>query len=242
MARPFRNLLRAIGLDYRRGPREHWQRVASLLDHFGIDRVLDVGANSGQYAGYLRDAGWRGDIVSFEPIASVHAALVRNAARDPGWQAAPAMALGAEDGEAEITVSKESDMSSLLPMRPEILEVSPSTAAAGRERVTVRRLDSIFDDYVPKGARVFLKIDTQGSEAAVLDGAAESLGRITGLQIELSLIPLYEGEAAWRDIVDRLEAAGFELRFVLPGKFDRHLMRMLQFDGVFFRRDAEPAR
>lgn len=242
MARPFRNVLRAIGLDYRKGPREHWQRVAALLYHFKIDRVLDVGANTGQYVGYLRDAGWRGDIVSFEPVTAVHEALARNAARDANWQAAPAMALGATDGETEITVSYESDMSSLLPLRPEILKVSPTSAPERRERVTMRRLDSVFDEYVPNGARVFVKIDTQGSENVVLDGAAKSLERIIGLQIEVSLVPLYTGEASWRDIVDRIEAAGFELRFLLPGYFDRHLMRMLQFDGVFFRRDAETMR
>lgn len=237
MARPFRKLLRRIGLDYAKGPMDHWVRIAGLLDHFAIDVVLDVGANEGQYAGYLRSAGWRGRIVSFEPIASVHATLARNAARDPDWSVAPAMALGAKDGEARITVSNESDMSSLLPMRDEILAVSPTASAAGTEAVRVHALDTVFDDHVSKGERAFLKIDTQGFEAAVLDGASSSLDRIAGLQIELSLVPIYDGEATWRALVDRLEALGFDLRFVLPGYYDRHLKRMLQFDGVFFRAD-----
>ena len=238
MARPFRKLLRRFGLDYIKSPIDHWRRIAGMLDHFGITLILDVGANTGQYVGYLRAAGWPGRVVSFEPVAGVHAELAANAAADPAWEVAPAMALGSADGEAEITVSNETDMSSLLPLRDEILAVSPSSGAAGTERVMVRALDSIFDEYVGANDRAFLKIDTQGFERAVLDGARASLPRIAGLQVELSLIALYEGEALWRELVDRLEGQGFDLRFVLPGYYDRHLHRMLQIDGVFFRGGA----
>ncbi|HUT49496.1 MAG TPA: FkbM family methyltransferase [Alphaproteobacteria bacterium] len=236
MARPFRKLLRRIGLDYVKAPIAHWQRIAAMLDDAGVTVLLDVGANEGQYVGYLRAAGWSGRVVSFEPVAAAHAKLTANAARDADWQVAPAMALGAADGQAEITVSKETDMSSLLPLRDEILRVSPSSAAAGTEIVAVRTLDRVFADYIGADDRAFLKIDTQGYERAVLDGAAATLPRLAGLQVELSLTPLYQGEGDWRALVDRIEAAGFALSFVLPGYYDRHLKRMLQFDGVFMRR------
>ncbi|MDH3233624.1 MAG: FkbM family methyltransferase [Alphaproteobacteria bacterium] len=237
MARPFRKLLRRFGLDYVKAPIAHWQRIAAMLDDAGVTVLLDVGANEGQYVGYLRAAGWSGRVVSFEPVAAVHAKLTANAARDAAWEVAPAMALGAADGEAVITVSQETDMSSLLPLKDEILRVSPSSAAAGTEKVSVRTLDGVFGDYVADDDRAFLKIDTQGYERAVLDGAAATLPRLAGLQVELSLTPLYEGESDWRALVDRIEAAGFALSFVLPGYYDRHLKRMLQFDGVFMRRD-----
>jgi len=241
MARPFRKLLRRFGLDYVKAPIEHWQRIATMLEDAGVTVLLDAGANEGQYVGYLRNAGWTGRIVSFEPVAAVHAKLSANAARDPAWEVAPAMALGAEEGEAEIIVSNETDMSSMLPLKDEILRVSPSSAAAGKETVTVRPLDAVFADHVGAADRAFLKIDTQGYERAVLDGAAKTLPKLAGLQVELSLTPLYEGEADWRALVDRIEAAGFDLSFVLPGYYDRHLKRMLQFDGVFMRRDANSA-
>jgi len=238
MARPFRKLLRRFGLDYVKAPIEHWRRIAEMLEDAGVTVLLDVGANEGQYVGYLRNAGWTGRIVSFEPVAAVHATLAANAARDPAWEVAPAMALGAEEGEAEIIVSNETDMSSLLPLKDEILRVSPSSVAAGTEKVTVRTLDGVFDQFVGADDRAFLKIDTQGYERAVLDGAAMSLPKLAGLQVELSLTPLYEGEADWRALVERIEAAGFALSFVLPGYYDRHLKRMLQFDGVFMRRNG----
>jgi len=209
-----------------------------LLDHFGITLVLDVGANVGQYAGYLRAAGYRGRIVSFEPLADAHEALAKRAAGDAAWTVAPRLALGAAEGEIEINVSGDSDMSSLLPMRAEILEVSPTSRTVARETVRLATLDSVFDDYARADDRVLLKIDTQGYERQVLEGAARSLPRLAGVQLELSLVPLYEGEATWLAMIDTLARHGFEPRLLIPGYFDRHLVRLLQVDGVFFRAGA----
>ena len=233
-----RSLLRRFGRDLSEYPKPHWQQIDRLLRHFGITVVLDVGANIGQYAGYLREAGYAGRIVSFEPLAEAHEALTRRAAGDANWTVAPRMALGAAAGEIEINVSGDRDMSSLLPMRPEILDVSPTSRTVARERVALATLDSVFDDYVGAADRVLLKIDTQGYERAVLEGAATSLARLTGIQLELSLIPLYEGETTWLGMIDYLAQRGFEPRLIIPGYFDRHLMRLLQVDGVFFRMNA----
>lgn len=238
MAGPLRTLLRRFGRDLTEYPKPHWRQVKRLLDHFGITLVLDVGANVGQYAGYLRDAGYRGRIVSFEPLADAHAALTRRAAGDAGWTVAPRMALGASMGEVELNVSNDRDMSSLLPMRAEILEASPTSHTVARETVRVATLDSVFADYARDADRVLLKIDTQGYERQVLEGAQRSLARLTGVQLELSLVPLYDGETTWLAMIDYLAERGFEPRLIIPGYFDRHLMRLLQVDGVFFRAGA----
>ncbi len=219
----------------------HWRQLAAMLDAHGIDVVLDVGANRGQYAGYLRHAGWTGRIVSFEPLAEAHAALVVAAQGDTAWTVAPAMALGAAAGEAVLHVSAESDMSSLREMRADFLAISPTSEKIGEERVPVATLDAVFADHVRAGERAFLKIDTQGYEREVLDGAGASLAAIAGIQLELSLVPLYEGEPGYREMLARLEGAGFETYLVIPGYYSRHLGRMLQFDAVLFRRQPEKA-
>lgn len=213
----------------------HWRHLVALLDRHGVETVLDIGANVGQYARSLRRAGWSGRIVSFEPQSQVHAQLSAAAADDPGWHVAPPMALGARAGEETINLSNESDMSSLLAMRADFLATSPTSRRVGRETIRVETLDAVFDDHVGAGARAFVKIDTQGYEAAVLDGAAAVLPRVIGLQLELSLVPLYEGEVTYRVLMERLAAAGFALHLVIPGYFSRHRVRMLQFDGIFFR-------
>ena len=81
-----------------------------------------------------------------------------------------------------------------------------------------------------------MKIDTQGYEKAVLDGATALLPRLVGLQLEMSLVPLYKGALDYRSMVDNLDAQDFELHLVLPGYFERKLARQLEIDGVFIKR------
>lgn len=246
MRRLARRIAAAAGYDLvsRRKPREPLAQLVHTLGLFGVGAVVDVGANEGQYATALRAHGWAGPIVSVEPIPEVHARLAARAAADPAWTVLPPMALGAEDGgTAVLEVSAESDMSSLLPQGGLLRRISPTAAVTRRIEVPLRRLDRI-DLLLPGGTAagrgLFLKLDVQGAEALVIEGAAGLMPRVVGLQAEMALVPLYEGEASWRDTVARLEAAGFALHLLLPGYYERKLGRQLQADGVFYRRDAAP--
>jgi FkbM family methyltransferase len=237
---PLRRLVRRLGYDLtpRTKARVPEAQLVAVLERFAISCVLDVGANVGQYAQRLREWGYRGRIVSFEPLADAHAALLRRAAADPLWQVAPRMALGAADGEVEIEVSAESDMSSILPQSALLREISPSSRVLRRERVPLRRLDTVADDHLRPDDRVLLKLDTQGFEAQVLAGAARLIPRLAGIQLEMSLVPCYEGERSFRELLDDLAAAGFAPYLFLPGYFERKLARQLQVDGVFMRAPA----
>jgi FkbM family methyltransferase len=234
---PLQRLARRFGYDLtpRRKAKPPQAQLVAVLEHFGITCVLDVGANAGQYGAVLRAWGYPGRIVSFEPQAGVHAALERRAAADPGWQVAPPMALGGRTGEIELEVSAESDMSSVLTQSGLLRQVSPSSAVVRRETVPLRRLDQVAGPYLKPEDRVFLKIDTQGYEAEVLAGAGDLLERLAGMQLEMSLVPLYEGDRAFRAMLDELAALGFEPYLFLPGYFERKLARQLQVDGVFMR-------
>lgn len=213
-------------------------QISATLAHFRIDCVLDVGANRGQYADGLRTNGYAGRIVSFEPIASVRDDLAARAAGDPHWRVFPPVALGAASGAAWLEVSAESDMSSLLPQSDLLRSVSPSSAIERRERVRVEPLDALADEALAGVVRPFLKLDVQGFESAVLDGAERLLPKLIGVQLELPLVPCYQGEAGWRALIDRLEGAGFTLWLVLGGYFERKLARQLQFDAVLMRASA----
>jgi FkbM family methyltransferase len=234
---PLQRLARRLGYDLtpRRKARPLQAQLIAVLDRFEISVVLDVGANRGQYGAMLREWGWRGRIVSFEPQAEAHAALARRAAADPTWQVAPRMALGERDGEALIEVSAESDMSSILPQSALLGEVSPSSRITRREPAPLHRLDAVAGSYLRPGDRAFLKIDTQGYEPQVLAGAGALIERLLGIQLEMSLVPIYQGERDFRTTFDQLTAAGFEPYLLLPGYFERKLARQLQLDGVFMR-------
>lgn len=234
---PLQRIARRLGYDLapRRTAGSPDAQLAAVLERFSVSCVLDVGANVGQYALRLRAVGYAGRIVSFEPLPEAHAELTRRAAADPAWQVAPRMAIGERDGEVEIEVSAESDMSSILPQSALLRRISPTSAVIRRERVPVARLDGIAPAWLQRDDEVVLKIDVQGYEPQVLEGAGALLRTLRGIQLEMSMVPCYEGERGFRETIDHLEAAGFELYLLLPGYFERKLARQLQVDGVFVR-------
>lgn len=208
-------------------------QLAFTLEKQAIDAVIDVGANVGQFASRLRGAGWPGPIFSLEPIPEIHRTLAQRAATDRAWEVAPAMAIGATDGEIEIEVSAESDMSSTLQQSPLLQRISPSSAVTRRITVTQRRLDTLIEERPWR--RIFVKIDVQGAEPAVLAGMAGLWSRVQGLQLELALLPLYEGERGWLELVDDLAKRNFAPYLLMPGYFSRALGRQVQLDAVFYR-------
>jgi FkbM family methyltransferase len=234
---PLQRLVRRLGYDLtpRKKAKPLEAQLTAVLERIEITCVLDVGANAGQYGRLLRAWGYRGRIVSFEPLAAAHARLELCAAGDPAWQVAPRMALGARDGAATIEVSAESDMSSILPQTELLRRISPSSRVIGRERVPIRRLDGLAEQYLGPDEGIFLKVDTQGLESEVLAGARQLLPRLRGIQLEMSLVRCYQGERDFREVIDDLEDAGFRPWLFFPGYFEHKLARQLQIDGVFVR-------
>lgn len=214
-----------------------WERLAQLLERHAITLVIDVGANEGQYGDHLRRHGYAGRIVSFEPGTTAHDALTKRAQPDPRWDVAPRLALGSAPGRALLNRNNRSDMNSLLTTTDATQEAFPRLQAIGEEVVEIARLDTVMDDLVVPAAddRMFLKIDTRGYEEHVLTGAEKAIDRIVGLQLEMSLVPLYEGEADYFAILSKVHACGFSPHLLIGGFFSRSLARQLQVDGVFFR-------
>ena len=212
------------------------QIVASLRE-FKIDLVLDVGANSGQFAREIRGAGYPGNIVSFEPLAEAHSELLRASANDGKWDVSPRCALGDHDGTVEINIAGNSVSSSVLPMLDSHVAAAPGSEYVGKESVPLMRLDTVATKLSAGFNNPFLKIDTQGFEWAVLDGAGDLLSDMRGVLLELSLIPLYEDQHLWREIIDRMESHGFALWALQPEFIEAENGRTLQANGVFYRID-----
>ena len=200
-----------------------------------INTVLDVGANAGQYGVRLRHLGYQGKIVSFEPLSSAFAKLMEHAADDANW-ITERCALGDRDGGSSINIARNSWSSSLLEMLPRHVHAAPQSAYIGKEAVVIHKLDSLFELYVSPNDRVFLKIDTQGFTSKVLAGAEHSLKRIKGLEVELSTVPLYEGEPLIHDVLSCLYEKGFAVYYLEPELIDDNCGQQLQLNGLFHRR------
>lgn len=214
-----------------------FQAVKDVLRESRADVVLDVGANTGQFGDLVLETGFKGMLISFEAIPSVHARLAEHARRTTrSWVVGPCSALGSNPGETLINVSANSVSSSLLPMRREHLDAAPESAYVGAQTVQVRRLDDLADGLVPREARLMIKIDTQGYELEVLKGATRLLPRVSAIQLELSLVPLYQGAPAIVDAIGFVESLGFGMFSIVPGFKDKRSGRLLQVDGFFVRR------
>lgn len=210
-------------------------RVHALIAHHRVDYVIDVGANDGGHGQELREGGYRGPILSFEPLAHAHAALVRRAAGDPVWHVAPRCALGEREGEVTIHVAGNSVSSSLLPMLDRHVQSAPQSATVAEELVPMVMLDAVTGFGLKDAKRALLKVDTQGYELPVLKGAIRTLQQCQGVRLEMSIVPLYEGQSLYREVIDHLDRLGFDLWALLPGFVDPGSGRLLQMDGLFFR-------
>lgn len=234
-----KRLARALGYNITRFPHgcEILQaHLRMLLPRLDVDCVVDVGANSGQYGQMLRSIGYAGRIISFEPVSSCYQKLAQVAARDGNWETFQ-LALGEADAVLPINVTSSTDFSSFLTPN----EYCSSTFGEGPrvahvEQVPVRRLDDVLDDLpqITGHSRLYLKMDTQGFDQAVLRGAADCMDRIVALQSELSVKPVYGGAVRYLDALREFEEAGFEVSGLFPVNRDRNL-RLVEVDCVMVR-------
>jgi FkbM family methyltransferase len=232
-----RQMVRVTGYDIVK-----WHRVPPnvaarkrLLESFDINVILDVGANTGQFAKSLRDPmGYRGAIISFEPLPDAFRQLAILADKDPDWIARN-IALGATDGQMTLNVAKNSVSSSFLPIRETSTAIEPQSAYESTCIVPVRALDSILPELCPvlPDRHIMLKLDTQGFERQVLAGAVDSLARFSLIQLEMSLVTLYDGESLFLDLCGMMRDWGFKLLTLDPGFHDVRTGRLLQVDGLF---------
>ena len=211
-----------------------------LMSRYGINLVLDVGANIGQYSRKLIRSGYQGRIVSFEPLPDAFEMLAESRRGIENWQVEN-FAIGSENTTATLNIAGNSMSSSLQGMRDEHVAAAPESAYIATVDVPVKRLDGVFDQYFNQGDRCYLKLDVQGHEHHVLAGAQRCLDRITAVQMEVSLEMLYDGQQLWKESIQSMEDIGYQLMTLSPGFRDRETGAMLQADGIFVRRDEVKA-
>jgi len=232
-----RRAFRSIGFDISRYRFERTDAgmLNSTLHSFGIDLIVDVGANTGQYAMGARSGGYKNRLVSFEPLTEAHALLTANSSKDALWDVYARCAVGNQDGEIEINISGNSVSSSILPMLAAHSDAAPESNYVSAERTKIIRLDSVFGSLLRGEQNIFLKIDTQGFEYEVLQGASDSLEKIKAIQLELSLVPLYKGQRLWNFLIEHLTRKGFSVWSFIPVFADTRTGRLLQMDAILYR-------
>ena len=212
-----------------------------LFSALDIRAVLDVGANVGSYRDFLREqVGFRGDIVSIEPIPSLAQSMMARAGGDRRWRIVEC-ALGASPGKAALNVMASSTFSSFHePDHSRLSMFEQKNRVVERIEVEVRTLDEFVRELTAVAApgRMFVKLDTQGFDLAVLQGAKDTLADIAAIQTEMSVIPIYEGAPDYVTTIRALESSGFQLAGVMRNNRAGYPLQLIEFDCVMVSRVA----
>lgn len=230
-----RNLLRSFNYELIRYPYGDNRVRMDLIKQHGITIIFDIGANTGEYARQMREIGYRNKIVSFEPRKDAFNELYKNAKKDSSWQVIN-IGLGNQNSIKTINIAGNETSSSILEMNKIHVDIKPHSKYKGKEEIQVKKFDSILDDYANKTDIILMKIDTQGYEKYILEGAEKSLHRIKGVQLELSLVELYKDSSLYTEMIPFLENLGFSLCALERGFFDKNTGQLLQVDGIFYRK------
>ena len=232
----FANLIRKILLECGFKIERHFPAKDLLIpSEIKLDMFFDIGSNVGKYAKQIRKQGYSGQIVSFEPISSAHSILLKESLSDTNWSVYDKCALGNVNGVININVSLNSYSSSVLPMLQKHLDAAPDSRVVGQESIPIYRLSDIWRSQYSEFKKIGIKIDVQGFELDVLKGAIEIIHFIEFIQIEMSLVQVYSGQALYNEVDSFLRSHGFFLWKVLPGFSDLHSGQLLQFDGIYAR-------
>ncbi|WP_373549801.1 FkbM family methyltransferase [Haliscomenobacter sp.] len=235
MKKLIQKILRKNGFQISKFPDEDSTIRMKMMEHFNIDTLFDVGANIGQYAFKMRTIGYQKKIISFEPVKSAFEGLKKAALNDHNWLVNN-YALGDEDTTSTINIANNSYSSSILNMLPVHLSSAPESKYVATEEIEIKKIDSIFSTFCAKEESVMMKIDTQGYEKNVLEGATESLHKIKIIQLEMSIAPLYENEMTYLEMIKYLDNKGYQLFNLENGFTDSTTGQLRQVDGIFVQK------
>lgn len=225
-------LLKKVNLEIKTYPDFDSKRRMQIINNYKIDTLFDIGANCGQYSKNLREMGYNGKIISFEPLKSAFEKLEQVSSGDKKW-IVNNYAMGDKNIKSVINVAGNSYSSSILDMLPNHLNSAPESRYINKQEIVIKKLDSIYSSFCSIKNSVMVKIDTQGYEKNVLDGAAKSLKNIKIIQLEMSILPLYENEMLFIEMINYLDKKGFQLSSLENGFADPYTGQLLQVDGIF---------
>jgi len=231
-------IVRKAGYQIIRIPNRFGSIEKSLLSG-DINVVIDIGANVGNFGADLRKIGFKGKIYSFEPLSSAYKNLALKASNDQfGWKTFN-FALGDADSVGEINISANSESSSLRGILPLHIENAPESKFIAKEKVTIKKLDSIYSEFCTNEDKILLKIDTQGYELNVLDGANKVLKDVDFLQLEMSFAPLYENQMLFEDMHQYVAQKGFSRISLQPAFMNFNSGQIFQVDTIYQRLNSK---
>lgn len=197
-------------------------QLAALIDSHAICLVLDVGANTGQFALETRHF-YSGELHSFEPLTRAFEELQKASMKDEHW-CVHRLAVGNENRTETLNIASSSDFSSMLTLNSfAVTEFGTKAQSVGNEVVQTRRLDCILSDLgcSPGTRNILLKTDTQGFDLNVIHGLGSWIDDVCVIVVEVSLVPIYADMPHWTTVIGYLESKGFRVAGLYPISWSR---------------------
>ena len=211
------------------------ERLISILNKFSIDLVIDVGANSGKFGLMLREIGFTGRIMSFEPHYGVFKRLEEAASQDGHWDVFN-FAIGPSESIQELHIAEWSEFSSLRITNEHCLNHFGSQATHSRKvKVTVRTLEGVLTEQNIKANKIFIKLDTQGFDIEAFKSIGGFLDNVYALQTEVSLVPIYVSMPNIGDSLAFFEDKGFMVAGLYPVSQNEQSLVIYEFDCLMVR-------
>lgn len=236
-----KNIIQFLGYQLIRLPTEEQKKQIAeteakkilWLKNLQPKTILDIGANTGQFAKYIHEIFPGATLYSFEPLENCYNELVQNFAGVSQFQAFK-VALGNEGGQAQIYANDYSPSSSLLEMKELHKDCFPYTQNQTPSKINIARLDDISDKLTIQEP-VLIKIDVQGFEDKVIEGGIKTIKQATVLIVEMSIEKLYEHQPLFNNIYNTLLDLGFTYKGNYEQLHNPQDGRILQVDGIFIK-------
>lgn len=241
MKNTIKNLIQIFGYKLSRLPTKEQKRQIAESEEKKIlwlrniqpKTILDIGANTGQFAKYIHGIFPEAALYSFEPLENCYTQLVQNFAEVPQFQAFN-LALGNEGGQAQIYANDYSPSSSILEMEELHKNCFPHTQKQILNSINIVRLDDISSKLEIKKPTL-IKIDVQGFEDKVIEGGIVTIKQATILIVEMSVEKLYENQPLFNNIYSLLLNLGFTYKGNYEQLYNPQDGRILQVDGIFMK-------
>jgi len=209
-------------------------QIINSIRENGINLVIDVGANVGQFGTDLRNTGYKGKLISFEPASEPFLQLLKRSQKDALWSVFN-LGVGNRIEEIDLHLASNSGLSSSI-LKPGLhSNFFPGIRFDRTEKIQITTLSNFIKDQKLQECRILLKVDAQGYEGLILEGALEIFDSVISTYLELSLVELYCGEVGALAILNTLSNLGHDISDIRRG-IESKSRKLLQIDVLTTKR------
>ncbi len=235
VSRVIKEAFEVIGLDVYRMSKSPRRTMLGLRDR-SFRSIIDVGANTGQFAKSISAFFPGARLFCFEPLEKPYRELARWADDErKSFVQIFNVALGDHEGEVEMFQHLDHTPSSSILKTTELNSILyPFTRNQSSVKVRMMRLDQALKPFLPLEPETLIKLDAQGYERYVIRGGVETFRRASACILEVNLSELYEGQSSFTDLVNALGDFGY----VYAGNLEQQYAedgQVIYADAVFCR-------